>query len=326
MIRVGIIGCGGIAMSHADVISAFASRATLVAVADIQPQRLELFAERYRVRSYGCAEDLLAQPDIDCVLIALPNELHAKVAVQAARAGKHILLEKPMAVTLEECDEIIEAVSASGVILSVGQSYRYLDGPWHAKQMLDRAEVGDLVFAIGTFSKNWDIHKRRDWHLDRSRGGGMWIANGIHMVNTLQWLAGSPVIAVKGMSGQVFHPLSQMKAHDATLALLHHRNGIYTIAAVTGYRRGSRKGMFEITCTEGMIRCDREKLWVGVDEQWQEQPLMAVHNKAREWDEFLVSLERGSGPPIPGSEARDTLRILLAVEESAATGREVRLD
>lgn len=329
MIRVGIIGCGGIALAHARAMAEFPSRVTLVAVADVDPRRLKLFAEQYGVRTYDCAEDLLARSDIDCVLIALPHDLHSEATVEAARSGKHILLEKPMAVTLEECDEILAAVAANGVTLSVGQSYRYTDGPWHAKRILDQEDMGSLVFAIATFSKNWDIESRRDWHLVRHRGGGMWLTNGVHAVNTLLWMADSPVVAVKGMSGQCFHSRTlypQMDSDDATLALLQHRNGVYTVAVVTGYRKGARKGMLELTCTEGMIRCEPKRCWVGVDEQWQERSLVVVHDKVREWDEFLGCLESGSEPPVPGSEARHTIEILLAVEESSATGREIRLD
>jgi predicted dehydrogenase len=329
VIRVGIIGCGGVALAHARAIAEFPSRAKLVAVADIDANQLRQFAQQFEVQAHERAEDLLAQSDVGCVLIALPHDLHAGMAVQAANAGKDILLEKPMAVSLVECDEIMAAVAANAVTLSVGQSYRYSDGPWRAKQILDRGEVGSLVFAVGTFSKNWDVDRRRGWHLDRSRGGGMWLTNGVHTVNTLLWMAGSPVVAVKGTSGQRLHPRDiypQMDSDDATLALLHHQNGVYTVAAVTGYRRGARKGMLELTCTEGKIRCEPDRIWVGVDEQWDERPLVVVHNKVREWDEFLSCLETASDPPVPGAEARHTMEILLAVEESSATGREVRLD
>ena len=329
MIRVGIIGCGVVAVSHANAIAGFPSRATLVAGADMAAERRELFVERFGVRPFERAEDLLAQSDVDSILIALPNAIHAQVAVKAARAGKHILLEKPMANTLEECDEIAEAVAANGVALSVGQSYRYYDGPWHAKQLLDRGAVGEMVFTIATSSKNWNVGERRAWHLDRRLGGGIWLVNGVHTVNTLQWLTDSPVIAVKGMTGQRFHPreiFPQVDSDDAVLALLQHRNGLNTVAVVTRYHRGARKDMLEITCTTGAIRCERNKLWVGVDEEWQERPIVARHDKVREWDEFLTCLETGSAPPVPGSEARHTMEILLAVEESSATGREVRLD
>ena len=117
-----------------------------------------------------------------------------------------------MANTLEECDRIIAAAGAAGVTLSVGHSYRYFDGPWHAKQVLEAGELGEIVLAVATFSKNWKIERRSDWHLDRSRGGGMWFANGVHIVNTLHWLAGSPVVAVKGTSAQRFHPQGVLPA------------------------------------------------------------------------------------------------------------------
>ena len=98
-----------------------------------------------------------------------------------------------------------------------------------------------------------------------------------------------------------------------------------TVAAVTGYRRGARDDRIEITCTRGKIRCERERLWVGVDEEWQERPLEAANDKVREWDAFLACLEEGGAPPVPGAEARHSVEILLAVEELSATGREVRL-
>jgi len=189
--------------------------------------------------------------------------------------------------------------------------------------------VGELVFAVATFSKNWDVDRRRGWHLNRSRGGGMWLTNGVDTVNTLLWIVGSPVVAVKGTSGQRFHSEDlhpQMDADDATLALLQHENGAYTEAVVTGYRRGARKGMLELTCAEGKIRCEPGRVWVGVDEQWYERPVVVVANKVREWDEFLECLETAEDPPVPGTEGRHTMQVLLAVEGSSATGREVRLD
>ena len=110
------------------------------------------------------------------------------------------------------------------------------------------------------------------------------------------------------------------------MALLQHENGIHSVAAVTGYRQGAKKGMLELTCTEGKIRCEPNRLWVGVDDQWDERPMVVVHDKVREWDEFLSCLETRSEPPMPGSEARHTIQVLLAVEESSATAREIRLD
>ncbi|NPV08939.1 MAG: Gfo/Idh/MocA family oxidoreductase [Anaerolineae bacterium] len=326
MVNVGIIGCGGVARAHARAIGRFPDRAKLVAVADVVEEQRRPFAEQYGAMAYSRAEDLLAAGDVNCVVISLPHDLHASYAVMAAQAGKDILLEKPMAANVGECDEILEAVERAGVKLSVGHSYRYYDGCQAAKAILDSGEVGDLVFAISTFSKNWGIDKRRGWHLERGRGGGMWQANGIHSVNTLMWFAGSPVVAVKGSSALRFHTPEQMDADDASMALLQHANGAHTVSLVTGYRRGAPKDMVELTCTGGMLRCERKRLWVGLDEQWTERPVETEDDKVREWAEFLTYLE-GSGPcPVPGTEARHTVQVLKAVEQSSTTGREIRLD
>ena len=326
MIQIGILGCGGVAYAHAKAITHFPNQAKLVAVADTNEARLKRFSDQHNVQSYSDAADLLNQPDIDCIIIALPTFLHAEWAIRAAKAGKSILLEKPMAVTLEACDEIIDVATTNNVFLSVGHSYRYYDGPWAIKLMLTQAELGHMVFAVATFSKNWKGAQRVPWANERDRGGGMWLMNGSHTVNTLRWLTDSPVVAVKGLTGRCFHPWAEVQADDATIALLQHQNGVHTVAVVKGYRRGAPKDMLEITCTEGMIRCERSRLWIGLDEQWQERSIVTENNKVRQLNEFLTRLEKGDEPAIPAEEARETVRILLAVEESSATGREVRLD
>ena len=326
MVSIGIIGCGGIAKTHARTIARFPDRAKLVAVADVIEEQLRPFVEQYGARPFTRAEDMLEQGEVDCVVIALPHDLHAQYAVMAARAGKDIFLEKPMAAHVAQCDAILEAVEQAGVKLSVGHSYRYYDGCQAAKRILDSGELGELVFAVSTFSKNWGIQGRRGWHLERERGGGMWQANGIHSVNTLMWFAGSRVVAVKGHTSQRFHSREQMDADDAAMALLEHANGVHTVSLVTGYFRGAPKDMVEMTCTRGMLRCDRKRVWVGLDEQWSERPVETEDDKVREWEEFLTYLEQGGQVPVPGEEARHTVQVVQAVEESSAAGCEIRLE
>jgi len=326
MINVGIIGAGGVARAHARTIAQFPDRARVVAVADVVEEQLKPFVEQYQVEAFRRAEDLLAKADVDCVVICLPHDLYAQYAVMAAQARKHVLLEKPMAVSVAECDQIIEAVEAAGIKLSVGHSYRYYDGCQAAKEILDSGELGRLVFAVSTFSKNWTLERRRGWHLDRGRGGGMWQANGTHSINTLIWLADNPVVVVKGSTGQRFHSREQMDADDATIAFLEHANGVSSVSLVTGYRQGAPKDMIEMTCTEGMLRCDRKRVWVGLDERWQERPVTSMDDKVREWEDFLTCIEQDTEPPIPGEEARHTVEVMQAVEEASAARREVRLD
>jgi predicted dehydrogenase len=108
-----MIGCGGISISHAQAVAAFPTRATVVAAADLAPERRVQFAGKCGIEPVEQVGEVLSRPDVDCVLIRLPNHLHAEVAVAAARAGKHILLEKPMANTLAECDWIMAAALRS---------------------------------------------------------------------------------------------------------------------------------------------------------------------------------------------------------------------
>jgi predicted dehydrogenase len=325
-VNIGIIGASGIAKNHANTVLSFPGRARLVAIADLDAERLGKLAEGLNVKSYHSAERLIADGSVDCVVICLPHHIHAEWAVKAAQGGKHILLEKPMATTVEDCDRIIEAVENAGVKLSVGQSYRYHNAYYAAGNRVRGGELGDLVFAVSTFNKSWGIDRRVGWAIDRNRGGGMWWANGIHAVNSLQWIANSPVVAVKGYTGQRFHSAAQMNADDASFAMLQHANGVHTVAVVLGYQKGAPKDMLEIACTGGMLRADRNRLWEDVEGKWVEQEVPARHDKEREWEDFLDYLEGKAESPIPGSEARETVRVMEAVTESTATGREVRID
>jgi predicted dehydrogenase len=297
-----------------------------VAIADLDADRLGKLTEGRDVTAYQSADDLMADASVDCVVICLPHHIHADFAVKAAQHGKHILLEKPMATSVEDCDRIIEAAETAGVKLSVGQSYRYHNAYYAAGNMVRAGELGDLVFAVSSFNKNWSIGRRVGWAIDGKRGGGMWWANGIHAVNSLQWIAQSPIIAVKGSTRQRFHSAEQMDADDASFAMLHHANGVHTVAVVMGYQKGAPKDMLEITCTNGMLRADRNQLWADVDGKWVEQEVPARPDKEREWEDFLDYLEGKTDSPIPGSEARETVRVMGAVAESTSTGREVRFD
>lgn len=325
-INVGVIGASGIAKNHAKTILSFPDRAKLIAIADLDEERLGKLNQDLGVTAYKSADDLIADTAVDCVVICLPHHLHAEYAVKAARGGKHILLEKPMATSVEDCDRIIDAVETAGVKLSVGQSYRYFSAYYEAGNRVRAGELGDLVFAVSSFNKNWSIGRRVGWAIDGDRGGGMWWANGIHAVNSLQWIADSPVIAVKGYTGQRFHSPEEMAADDASFAMLQHANGAHTVAVVLGYRKGAPKDMLEITCTGGTLRAERNQLWADEDGKWVEQEVVKKTDKEREWSDFLDFLEGKTESPIPGSEARETVRVMEAVAKSTTTGREVRLD
>ena len=189
MIGVGLIGAGFFGEMHARALAEVPG-ARLVAASRRSSAALDEFCARFAVRGYRDYVDLINAPDVDAVVIAAPHHLHAKMAVQAARAGKHILLEKPMALSLDECDRILSAVAEAGVKMMVGHLNHFARAYRIAKRLLDSGEMGEVVLGTSTMSKFWFAPNRRQWHLDRAMGGGMWLTAGMHCLDRLTWLVG----------------------------------------------------------------------------------------------------------------------------------------
>lgn len=169
MLNIGIIGAGDFGAQHAQAIAEL-DDLTVVAASRTNAAKLSEFTARFGGTSYTDFHDLLADPAVDAVVIATPHHLHTPVVEAAAAAGKAILLEKPMAPTLGECDLILAAVERAGVPLFVGHTNQFAPTYRQAKAMLDAGEVGDIVLGISTMSKYWFEPNRRDWHLDRTTG------------------------------------------------------------------------------------------------------------------------------------------------------------
>ncbi len=229
MTRIGIIGTGGVAKSHGRAINSLKERAQLAAIAEIDEERRNQYLEMYPAQPFASAEEMLADCDLDCVAFCLPHHLHAHYAIAATRAGRHVLVEKPMAITVAECDQIVDAVDASGVKLTVGHSHRYQDGIWAGKKVLESGEVGKLLFA-----------------------------------------------------GQCFHSKEEMDADDFGVTLMRHANNVQSVTLINGYRTGAPRYHLEMTCSAGMIRCERKALWVGKNNTWEERTFEAGNDKVRE--------------------------------------------
>ena len=188
---------------HAQALAAL-DDVRLVAATRTNPVALAEFTARYGGRGYTDLNAVLADPAVDAVVIATPHHLHTVAVEAAAQAGKHILLEKPMAPTLAECDRILAAADQAGVTLMLGHTSQFAPAYQLAKQMLDGGELGEIVLGVSTMSKFWFEPNRRDWHLDRQTGGGMWLTAGIHCLDRLTWLVGSPVARVSARTRRPF--------------------------------------------------------------------------------------------------------------------------
>ena len=320
MIRVGIIGAGFFGTMHAQAIARVPS-IRLVAASRTTRSALDEFSRRFQVRGYSNYRDLLADEEIDAVVIATPHYLHTDVALDAAKAGKHMLLEKPMAPTLDECDRILQAVKQAQVKLMIGHVYHFVHAYEVAQKLIRSGEMGDVVSGISTMSKFWFEPNRRPWHLDRATGGGMWLTAGMHCLDRLTWLVGCPAVSVAAQFSTRFH---DQQADDAGLIFVRYANGASGAVVSTGYRTGAPKHLTELTCAKGTMNIDHSAgVTIGRDETWQLVPdsLSANwHHDAlvKEWTAFANYVESESESPVSGDYGRHIMATVLAAEESSS--------
>ena len=327
-VGVGIIGAGWFGERHAEAMAAL-DDVRLVAASRTDPAALADFTARYGGRGYTDYTELLADPAVDAVVIATPHHLHTAPVEAAARAGKHMLLEKPMAPTLAECDRIIEVAAEAGVTLMLGHTSQFAPAYRLAKEMLDAGEVGEIVLGISTMSKFWFEPNRRDWHLDRETGGGMLLSAGMHCLDRLTWLVGSPVARVAAQLTTRFH---EQAADDAGLIFLRYANGVAGTVVSVGYREGAPKHLTELTCTRGMLTVDYTSgVTVGRNGQWQQVPDSAgeewMHQALiAEWRGFAGAVRHGTEPPVTGAYGRHIMAAIFAAEESSRRREEIAVE
>lgn len=325
---VGIIGAGSFGARHAAAMADL-DDVRLVAAARTDPAALETFAKRYGGRGYTDYTELLADPAVDAVVIATPHHLHTAAVEAAARAGKHILLEKPMAPTLAECDRIVAVAAQTGITLMLGHTNQFAPAYRLARQMLDAGELGEIVLGVSTMSKYWFEPNRRAWHLDQETGGGMWRTAGIHCLDRLTWLVASPVQRVCAQLDTRFH---DQTADDAGIIFVRYANGVAGVIVSVGYREGAPKHLTELTCTRGMLNIDYVGgVSVGRGEQWQHVPDSGSADwmhlaLVAEWRGFLDAVRTGSPSPVTGAYGRHIMAAVFAADESSRRHAEVTVD
>ena len=333
---VAIIGTGRISRAHAQAAQAV-ERARLVVASEIDEERGRRFAERWGCDVVKDYHDVLKREDVDVVALCLPHWLHVSVAIEAAKAGKHILVEKPMADTVDECDRMIEAAGEYNVKLFTGHTEQFLAPNVKARQMILDGEVGEPVLATDEWYKPFGVAGRPPWFLDREKGGGMWLMNGAHMIDRLTFILNSRVAAVKAFVGTRYH-VGKIKTDDCALAYLELESGVPCTLAHTGFRdkpgAGIEQsgGVVEISCTDAMLKVDnRRDLYRTVPDaegkrgQWQQVPLEPVNTAARELECLIRNVERDEPETVSVDQARHIVAVMAACEESTRTGREVRL-
>ena len=322
--NVGIIGAGFFGEKHAQAL-AHIDDLKLVAVCRTHAAEVHAFAARFGGTPYDDPHALLADPRVDAVVIATPHATHVALVEAAAAAGKHVLLEKPMAPTREGCRRIQAAVARARVTLRVGHVTQFSRAYRIAKEMLDAGELGDVVAAEATMRKRWYEPNRRPWHQDRALGGGVLLTGGVHAIDRLTWLVGARATRVSATVGTRFH---DQDADDAAVIFIRYDNGAAGVVFSVGYASGAPRHDTELTCTRGVLRVDSVAgVTVGRDEAWHAvpdsgHPAWMDDALVEQWRAFVAAVA-GRGGGVTGAFAMHVMDVLFAAEASAAAGREV---
>ena len=231
MIRIGMVGAGGIAKSHADAIKANPDCA-LTLVADINKERAEAMAAEHGARAYTDYKDFDCA-EIDAVILNLPHFLHCEVSVYFLEKGVHVLCEKPMANTVEECDKMIAAAKKSTAKLAIGHVQKYYTAAEETKKIIDEKRFGKLIMIHETRTKDY-LNKRPEWFLNKkTAGGGIAMNLGAHSLDRILYTTGLAVEEVHGIAENL---ISDHDVETSAHMLLRLTGGVSATVTLCGSR------------------------------------------------------------------------------------------
>jgi UDP-N-acetylglucosamine 3-dehydrogenase len=258
-IRVGIIGCGFAGCMHGLAYQPHieAGKVKMVAACDIDDEVAAKVAKEYEMDAhYTKWQDLLKRKDIDAVSICLPHYMHEEVAVAAAKSGKHVLCEKPMATTLEGCDNMIKAAKNAKVKLMIAETYRFMPTMVKIKEIVESGKIGEVFFARGSECLN-EVPKICDpesWHCTPDKaGGGVWFDAGVHICSAFRYVLGD-LESVR--AGLLEHVVAKEKEDDNAIVLMKFKKGSVAEAFLSETIGSPAFIRFEFYGTEGSILMD----------------------------------------------------------------------
>lgn len=330
-----LIGCGAIATMHATAIKGL-DQGFLYGVYDAKKESAEKFAAEHGCKVFDTVEELLACDQIHIVNICTPSGLHAKFAIQAARAGKHVVVEKPMAITEEQSKELIKAAEEQKTQVAVITQLRFTPAVIKAKKAIEEGRLGKILMADfrGKFYRTETYYTqggwRGTWAMD---GGGALMNQGIHGIDILLYLVGE----VKSVYALCRTQMHAIETEDCAYLLVEYKNGAIgmmqsTTAAAPGYPRE-----IEINGTKGTIKLQEDKIMAwdikGESETIEQSEIKAASEPMAFSSEFhrlqlgdlLAAIEEGRAPLVDVYEGKKPVDVILAAYESSRQGKRIEL-
>lgn len=338
MIRFALVGCGRIAKRHSELLGGNQiADAELVAVCDIVSEKAQIIGDRFNVPHYTDMNVMMEKEDIDAVVVLTPSGMHAENVVNLASYGKHILVEKPMALTLDDADAMIAACDTNDCKLFVIKQNRFNVPVVKLREAVEAGRFGKLV--LGTVRVRWARHQayydqdgwRGTWAMD----GGVLTNQASHHVDMLEWMMGD----VKSVFAKSTTALADIEAEDTAVVTVTFKNGaLGIIEATTATRPDNLEGSISILGEKGTVviggfAVNEMKTWkfeeklTGDDsvlEQYSVNPPNVYGFGHQAYYEHVVdSIQNNKQQLVDGLIGRKSIELISAIYESIETGKEV---
>ena len=336
-VRIGIIGSGFMGRTNAETVVRYLQRAELKAITG--GSRAAALAQEYGVDAEPTVDALVARRDVDAVLISTPHCEHAAQAIAAATQGKHVLLDKPMATSVEECDRILNATRAASVKLMIMYGQRFRTCNIEAHRLIREGAIGEVRMILELILASGGLASLPPWQ-SRPENVGTFLGHAVHNIDRIRWLTGAEITSVSAQLQR--DPASGIE--QSTMALLSLSNGAmatlwesWNIAPPGFPRSGSgawiagEKGNLDLDAY-GTLRLGQGGEWSVVAEQapidWKGQGMLSpvrMKSYQMQHQEFVDSIIEDREPSVTGADGRAAVAVAEAAYRSAAEGRTVRL-
>jgi predicted dehydrogenase len=324
--KAGVIGFGYMGKLHAEAFARVGARVT--GVADPNPKIQDTLPAG--ARQYNDYRELLAS-EIDVVSICTPTHLHCATALEALAAGKHVLMEKPIGVNMEEATQMLVAARRVGKTLFVGMTHRFYPELQEAKRLLDEGKIGQIVQCRDSILEHFGFLQSPPWYLDKQlAGGGTVLTSGIHLIDRLRWFTGEHVTHVSGHAGNPYFSLS---VEDSAQMQLRFQSGLPGQINFAWMREPhplvcdleviGTKGSLVVHTWKGYELRTAQGTHVKNLYDQEPHPQKVLVGVIGEVEEFLRSIREGRNPSPSVEESTEALKVVMAFRSGTCRNQEV---
>ena len=343
MLKIGIIGCGKITEVRHAPEYAENPNCQLVAFFDVVPERAKALAEQYGGTAYDSIEALLAS-DVDAVSVCVANAYHAQASIQALKAGKHVLCEKPMATTPEDCEAMVAAAKAAGKFLMIGQNQRLAKAHVKAREIIASGEMGKVITFETHFAhpgpEGW-TGVRDSWFFDKKVASfGVMADLGVHKTDLIHYLTGKKIVrtsAVLATLNKTFSDGRPITVDDNAYAIYTMEDGVVGTMHVSWTNYGNENNSTKMYMEGGVLRMYADPKYSLIVEKRDGEVIpyeldLLTSNKEQTTggrtstgviDAFVESIITNTPPAISGESAMHAMKVVFANEQSAQLGKAV---